>query len=97
MNKQTVSGDWKILKGKIKTAWGKLTDDDIDSAEGNLNELEGKIQKAYGLTKEEATKKFNEFRNSLSDRSNPGEEEINRTSYSSDVNQPSPRERDTHH
>lgn len=51
MNKETVQGDWKIMKGKIKQAWGKLTDDQIESAQGDLDKLEGEIQKTYGLEK----------------------------------------------
>lgn len=84
LNKDTVSGDWKILKGKIKTAWGKLSDSDIDSLAGDLTQLEGKIQKKYGLTKEEAAKKFNEFKKSLSSSPSrsPGEEHRNPRSRS---------------
>lgn len=91
MNKDTVTGDWKILKGKIKKAWGKMSDDQIDALDGDLSKLEGQIQKTYGLTKEEATKKFNEFKNTLSRPGTPGEEEVNRTSLDTDVNQPTPR------
>jgi len=29
MNKTSLEGDWKNLKGKIKEQWGKLTDDDL--------------------------------------------------------------------
>lgn len=65
MNKQTVQGDWKILKGKIKQAWGKLTDDQIESAQGDLDKLEGEIEKTYGLKKEEAKKKYDEWKKSL--------------------------------
>lgn len=65
MNKDTVQGEWKILKGKIKQAWGKLTDDQIDSAEGNLDKLEGEIQKTYGLTQDEAKKKYAEWKKKL--------------------------------
>lgn len=65
MNKQTTQGDWKIIKGKIKQAWGKLTDDQIESAKGDLQKLEGEIQKAYGLKQEEAKKKYNEWKKNL--------------------------------
>ncbi|MBO9665551.1 MAG: CsbD family protein [Bdellovibrio sp.] len=99
MNKDTVTGDWKILKGKIKSAWGKLSDDQIESMKGDFSKLEGQIQKAYGLSKEEASKKFTEFKDSLSENPerSPGEERINRTSFDTDVNQPrSRRDRDVH-
>lgn len=53
MNRDTIAGDWKQMKGKIKARWGKLTDDEIDEAKGNHEVLCGRIQKAYGLSREE--------------------------------------------
>jgi uncharacterized protein YjbJ (UPF0337 family) len=53
MNRDTIAGDWKQMKGKIKARWGKLTDDEIDESKGNQEVLCGRIQKAYGLSREE--------------------------------------------
>ena len=30
MNWDTISGQWKQMKGKLKEQWGDLTDDDLD-------------------------------------------------------------------
>jgi uncharacterized protein YjbJ (UPF0337 family) len=57
MNKDTVGGEWKILKGKIKKAWGEFTDDEIQAMQGDLNKFEGQLQKTYGESKDEANKK----------------------------------------
>ena len=54
MNKDTIEGNWKQLKGKVKEQWGKLTDDDLLEIEGRRDQLVGKIQTRYGITKEEA-------------------------------------------
>jgi uncharacterized protein YjbJ (UPF0337 family) len=35
MNEDIVKGNWKQLSGKIKAKWGKLTDNDLEKAEGN--------------------------------------------------------------
>lgn len=56
MNKLQIKGDWNILKGKLKQKWGELTDDDLDVAEGQADELVGRIQKRTGKTKEEIEK-----------------------------------------
>ena len=48
MNWDTVKGDWKQFSGKIKTQWGKLTDDELTQINGNREQLEGKIQARYG-------------------------------------------------
>lgn len=58
MNMEQVKGNWMILKGKVKEQWGKLTDDDLDVTEGQLDQLAGKISVRYGLAKEEAYKRL---------------------------------------
>jgi len=62
MNKDTVSGNFRQLKGKIKQQWGKLTDDEIDQMEGNAEILSGKLQERYGLARDEAERQARDFR-----------------------------------
>jgi len=62
MNKDTMQGNWKQLKGKAKERWGKLTDDELDQVEGKSDQLAGKIQEKYGKTKEEADREVSSFR-----------------------------------
>lgn len=38
-------GNWNIAKGKLKQHFARLTDDDIQFAEGKEDELVGRIQK----------------------------------------------------
>jgi uncharacterized protein YjbJ (UPF0337 family) len=47
-----VKGDWNITKGKLKQKWAKLTDDDLQYAEGKQEEMVGRIQKITGATRE---------------------------------------------
>ncbi len=61
MNKDTLKGDWKLIKGKIKEKWGKFTDDDLTEINGKREQLLGKIQKKYGLAKEEAEQELDEW------------------------------------
>lgn len=63
MNKDIFEGKWEETKGKMKQAWGKLTDDDFMEIEGNHQEVYGKLQKHYGYSKDEAEKAINDFRN----------------------------------
>jgi uncharacterized protein YjbJ (UPF0337 family) len=62
MNKDQAAGGWKEIKGKIKQQWGKLTDDDLSVLEGSADELSGRIQKRYGIAKEEAEEQVKSFR-----------------------------------
>jgi len=52
MNWDTVKGQWKQMKGELRTKWGKLTDDDLDVVAGDREKLEGVIQKRYGMQKD---------------------------------------------
>jgi uncharacterized protein YjbJ (UPF0337 family) len=61
MNWDTVKGDWKQFRGKVKEQWGKLTDDDLDRIEGKRDQLVGVVQKRYGIARDEAEKQLNEF------------------------------------
>jgi uncharacterized protein YjbJ (UPF0337 family) len=67
MNKEQAAGSWKELKGKLKQQWGKLTDDDLTVLEGTSDELSGRIQKRYGIAKEEAQKQVEDFRRTNTD------------------------------
>lgn len=62
MNKDIFEGKWEEVKGKMKQAWGKLTDDDFTQIEGNHQEIYGKLQKHYGYTKDQAEKSIKEFK-----------------------------------
>jgi len=44
------------VKGKIKQQWGQLTDNDLAQINGRRDQLEGKIQQRYGLTKDRVRK-----------------------------------------
>lgn len=56
MNETTIKGGWNELKGKIKQAYGDLTDDDLTHEEGKEDEMWGKIQQKTGKTKDEINK-----------------------------------------
>ncbi len=55
-----IKGDWNIIKGKLKQKWAKLTDDDLQYAEGKYDELLGRIQKCTGETREAVEKAIKE-------------------------------------
>lgn len=61
MNSNTIKGNYKQIRGKIKVEWAKLTDDDLAYADGKLDQLVGKIQHLYGTTREEIQKKIDSF------------------------------------
>jgi len=61
MNSDQFEGKWKQLKGSVKQRWGKLTDDDLTTLSGKKDELVGKIQERYGITREQAQREADEW------------------------------------
>ncbi len=69
MDKLEIKGNWNEVKGKIKSKWGNLTDDDLTYAEGKEDQLLGNIQKKTGQSREEITKYINSINDNNSSRS----------------------------
>ncbi len=65
MNSDIFSGNWKQFKGEVKKQWGKLTDDQVDQAEGNREKFIGMIQENYGVVRDEAEKQVKEWEESM--------------------------------
>jgi uncharacterized protein YjbJ (UPF0337 family) len=49
------------MKGAAKAQWGKLTNDDLDEIDGNVERLVGIVQERYGYAREQAEKDVAEF------------------------------------
>jgi uncharacterized protein YjbJ (UPF0337 family) len=48
VNEQTLQGNWNELKGKLRSKWGQLTNDDLQMFDGNVERLVGLIQRKTG-------------------------------------------------
>lgn len=53
MDKLEIKGDWNEMKGRMKQAYGDLTDDDLVREEGKDDEFLGRLQQKLGKTKDE--------------------------------------------
>ena len=58
MNKDILEGDWKQMRGKAKSWWGKLTNDDFARIAGKFESLTGALQEKYGYTRQQAEKEI---------------------------------------
>jgi uncharacterized protein YjbJ (UPF0337 family) len=61
MNEDVLKGKWHQLKGEVKSRWGKLTDDDLDRAQGDAEKLIGRVQERYGYQRDEAKREVDDF------------------------------------
>jgi len=61
MNTDQLKGKWHQLKGEAKIRWGKLTDDDLDMANGQTEKLIGLLQERYGYARDRAEREVRTF------------------------------------
>jgi uncharacterized protein YjbJ (UPF0337 family) len=54
MNQDVFAGQWKQMRGELKSWWGKLVDADFDRIGGQKDKLIGLIQEKYGYVREHA-------------------------------------------
>jgi uncharacterized protein YjbJ (UPF0337 family) len=56
--RQKWEGRWEQLKGKAKSLWGNLTDNDLLEVEGDYQRLLGKIEERSGEAREEIERRL---------------------------------------
>jgi uncharacterized protein YjbJ (UPF0337 family) len=59
MDTLQIKGKWNEIKGKVKQAYGHLTDDDLAHEEGKDDELLGRLQQKTGKGRDELVKWIN--------------------------------------
>jgi uncharacterized protein YjbJ (UPF0337 family) len=65
MNWDSIQGNWKELKGKVRSKWAKLTDDDLEHIAGKKDVLLGRLQQRYGFKKDQAERELDDFLNGI--------------------------------
>jgi uncharacterized protein YjbJ (UPF0337 family) len=61
MNWDIIERNWVQLKGKVMAEWDNLSDAGFDQIAGRRDQLVGRIQEAYGISKEEAERQIEAF------------------------------------
>lgn len=77
MNSDTLQGAWKQVRGNVKEAFGKLTDDDLLQADGNADKILGALQSRYGYTKEQAQSEWDNFSSKQTARADAAKSDLN--------------------
>lgn len=54
MNWDDIEGQWKDVKGRLRSRWGRLTNDDLAIIGGQKDVLVVRIQRRYGLDRGDA-------------------------------------------
>ena len=58
---QQLEGNWKQFKGRLREAWGSLTDDEVDRYRGRREQLEGYIEEKTGEARENIRRRVDEM------------------------------------
>jgi len=61
MNWDQIEGKWKEMKGKARSQWAELTDDEMDQIGGRREQLIGKLQQKYGMARDKAEKEVDDW------------------------------------
>jgi uncharacterized protein YjbJ (UPF0337 family) len=48
INQATLQGNWNEIKGQLRKHWGQLSNDDVQTFNGNVDQLVGLIQRKTG-------------------------------------------------
>lgn len=79
INQQELAGHWNEVRGKLKEKWGKLSDDDLRTFNGNVDQLIGRIQQKTGETREAVEHFLNQFSKEGSDLLENARERVQET------------------
>jgi uncharacterized protein YjbJ (UPF0337 family) len=52
ISQQVLQGNWNEIKGKLRSKWGQLSNDDVQHFDGNVDRLMGLIERKTGAGRE---------------------------------------------
>ena len=61
MNWEGIEGNWDHYKGNAKRHWLRLTEQELELTAGRREQLSGKVQQAYCISKEQAEKQVSSW------------------------------------
>lgn len=58
LTKQQYETKWGEIKGGVRNLWGQISDEELETAKGNLYEITGLIEERYNESKEDIRSKL---------------------------------------
>jgi uncharacterized protein YjbJ (UPF0337 family) len=62
VNWDRIEGQWKQRRGKAVGHWGKMMNDELAAIAGKHEQVVGTLQEKYGIAKEEARHRVDEYK-----------------------------------
>lgn len=69
MDWDRIERNWHHFKANAKRHWTKLSDETLEAVAGNRDRLAGKIQEAYGVSKEIAERQLGDWQRAQREKS----------------------------
>src|SRR4029450_12713830 len=92
MNQDLFAGQWKQMRGELKSWWGKLADDDFERIGGQKDKLIGVVQEKYGYAREKAQqeveRRLQEYGEKMSSPSSRGKQDAAEAGAGGSANTP---------
>ena len=85
MNWDRIEGNWKQFKATAMARWGRLTGDQLDVVAGKRDQLVGKLQEAYGITRETAERQLAQWQGDQRDELSVAENQKEKVTVLKDV------------
>lgn len=70
-----LEGRWEQARGRVREAWGALTDDDLDRAKGNWSRLVGTIREKTGDTVDDIETRLSGILDKIEQAGSPEEDD----------------------
>ncbi len=61
MHRMQIEKNWDRLKGRVRSKWNRLTDEDMNQISGKYDLLVSKIQKRYGHSREQVEREIRDW------------------------------------
>ena len=73
-----LEGNWQQMRGRVKEAWGALTDDDTQRASGSWDRLVGVVRERTGESLESVEAKLDEMLDKAEAAGEPSQDDSTR-------------------
>lgn len=75
-DKSSIHGKWTEIKGEIRKAWGRLTDDELEQTKGDATAIKGLLEQRYGDQKQDFGTRVDEIYGKFKDRKEDAVESV---------------------
>lgn len=66
MSWSAIASEWQELRGRVRSRWGRLTDEDVRRIAGRREQLVGLLIYRYGYTQKQAEREVDEWTSAMS-------------------------------